>query len=535
MKDILLEVNQLSVTFEEESRPTLNELSFSIKKGDSILLLGPSGSGKSTLTYCLNGLYPKELDGEMGGTISFCGKSLQQYASGQLNLEVGTVFQDPETQFCMLTVEDEIAFGLENKKTAPGRMDAEIERVPSLVGLAHRRKDKIHTLSGGQKQKLALAAVLALNPSMLILDEPTANLDPAASNELAETIHQLKEQQNLTLLIIEHNIDYWLPVINRTILLDQDGTLFFDGEMTEAINQYDAELEQRGIWLPEATRLAKSAKLAKPWPLAADQLPKGLTLHAERQSANQFDKVLLRIDRGRFKSKDKLLLDIPSLVIHRGEFIAITGRNGSGKTLLSQMMTGLLKHASGKIEFMGKQLKRWKQEELYQQIGYVFQNPEHQFLSDSVREEIAFGQSASTAKTEKLLKEIQLIEHADKHPFLLSQGQKRRLSVATMLVQEPQLLVLDEPTFGQDSRTTAMLMQQMTAQHQRGCTIVMITHDMELVNRYASRVLLVNEGKIILDNTPELLWKTASLAEYGLSLPLTETYQQQEQKVSLHA
>jgi energy-coupling factor transport system ATP-binding protein len=535
MKDVLLEVNQLSVTFEEESRPTLHELSFSIKKGDSILLLGPSGSGKSTLTYCLNGLYPKELDGEMGGTISFSGKPLDQYASGQLNLEVGTVFQDPETQFCMLTVEDEVAFGLENKKMAPEQMDAEIERVLSLVGLEHRRKDTIHTLSGGQKQKLALAAVLALSPTILILDEPTANLDPAASKELAETICQLKKQQNLTLLIIEHNIDYWLPIIDRTIVLDRNGTLFFDGEMTEAINQYDAELEQRGIWLPEVTRFAKDAKLAKPWPITADQLPNGLTLHAAKQAANHFGKVMLQINHGRFKSKDKFLLDIPSLAIHQGEFIAITGKNGSGKTLLSQMMTGLRKSSSGKIEFLGKQLKRWKQEELYQQIGYVFQNPEHQFLSDSVRDEIRFGQPASTAKTEKLIDEIQLAEHADKHPFLLSQGQKRRLSVATMLVHEPQLLVLDEPTFGQDSTTTAMLMQQVTAQHQRGCTIVMITHDMELVDRYASRVLLVNEGKIVLDDTPEAIWKTADLSEYGLSLPLKEAYQQRELKVSLHA
>ncbi|PAD20679.1 ABC transporter ATP-binding protein [Terribacillus saccharophilus] len=535
MTQALLEVDQLTVTFEEESTPTLEDLSFTVQEGDSILLLGPSGSGKSTLTYCLNGLYPKELDGKMSGSIYFAGSKIEDFKSGKINLEVGTVFQDPETQFCMLTVEDEIAFGLENKKISPDLMESEINRVLSLVGLQNRKKDQIHTLSGGQKQKLALAAVLALEPRLLILDEPTANLDPAASKELVETIRQLKEEQEITLLIIEHNIDYWLPIINRTMLLDQDGSLFFDGDLSEAVNMYDEELQQRGIWLPEAVLLAKQAQLSKPWPLTIDSLPNGLKLQTKTAEIMQTEEYIVRVEKAIFQNKEKVLLDIPVLDIRQGEFLAITGKNGSGKTLLSRMMTGLLKPTAGDIEFLGRKLRRWKTNELYQRIGYVFQNPEHQFLTDSVWGELAFGQTANEEEIQKALEEIQLAAQAEKHPFTLSQGQKRRLSVATMLVQEPQLLVLDEPTFGQDSHTTEVLLDLIWRHHQRGCTIVMITHDMELVDRFATRVLIVNQGRVVEDNQPAGIWKRTDLSDYGLSLPVREAYYKRIREDSLYA
>lgn len=535
MKQPLLEVNQLTVTFEEESNPTLSDLSFTVQEGDSILLLGPSGSGKSTLTYCLNGLYPKELDGKKSGSIYFAGSKIEDFKSGKINLEVGTVFQDPETQFCMLTVEDEIAFGLENKKMAPDLMDSEIDRVLSLVGLQHRRKDQIHTLSGGHKQKLALAAVLALEPRMLILDEPTANLDPAASKELVETIRKLKEQQDITLFIIEHNIDYWLPIINRTMLLERDGSLFFDGDLSQAVNLYDEELQQRGIWLPEAVLLAKQAQLPKPWPLTVDLLPHGLQFQTKTPEVMHTKVRIIQVENAIFQHKEKVLLDIPNLDIQQGEFLAITGKNGSGKTLLSRQITGLLKPTAGDIEVLGKKLRRWKTNELYQQIGYVFQNPEHQFLTDSIWEELAFGQTANEYDIQRVLEDIQLAAQASKHPFTLSQGQKRRLSVATMLVQEPQLLVLDEPTFGQDSHTTEVLMDLIWRHHQRGCTIVMITHDMELVDRFASRVLIVDQGRIVADDQPAGIWKRKDLSDYGLSLPAKEAYNKRTQEDSLYA
>ncbi|MFP7168920.1 ABC transporter ATP-binding protein [Terribacillus sp. 7520-G] len=535
MKKPILEVDQLTVAFAEESSPTLSKLSFRMLEGDSMLLLGPSGSGKSTLTYCLNGLYPKELDGEMSGDIFFAGTNIEDYKSGKINLEVGTVFQDPETQFCMLTVEDEIAFGLENKKLPAGMMDAEIDRVLHLVGLQHRRKDRIHTLSGGQKQKVALAAVLALQPKLLILDEPTANLDPAASKDLVQTIRRLQEQQDITLLIIEHNIDYWLPIVNRALLLDRDGTLFFDGALDDAINLYDEELGRRGIWLPEAVRLAKQAQLPKPWPLTINLLPDGLQFQASAAETIQSRDKLIRMENAVFQHQEKVLLNIPSLDIQQGEFLAITGKNGSGKTLLSKLLTGLLKPNDGTVEFLGKRLSRWKTDELYRQIGYVFQNPEHQFLTDSVWGEIAFGQEINEGRIQDILEEIQLAAQADRHPFALSQGQKRRLSVATMLVQEPQLLVLDEPTFGQDSHTTDVLMDLICKHHQRGCTIVMITHDMELVDRYATRVLIVEQGSIVQDDKPGTIWSTANLTDYGLSLPAREAYRKRKQEASLYA
>lgn len=531
----LLEVDQLSVKFEEENTPTLTDLNFTIQQGDSILLLGPSGSGKSTLTYCLNGLYPKELDGKMSGSISYAGANLEEFKSGKINLEVGTVFQDPETQFCMLSVEDEIAFGLENKKMSPELMESEIDRVLTLVGLQHRRKDQIHTLSGGQKQKLALAAVLALEPRLLILDEPTANLDPAASKDLVETIRHLKEQQDITVLIIEHNIDYWLPIVNRTMLLDQGGSLFFDGDLSDAVNLYDEELQQRGIWLPEAALLAKQAHLPKPWPLTIDLLPPDLQFQTKTSEVLQKKEQIIQVENAGFRNKEKVLLDIPALTIKQGEFLAITGKNGSGKTLLSRLITGLLKPTAGDIKFLEKKLRRWKTNELYQQVGYVFQNPEHQFLTDSVWEELAFGQTANEYDIQRVLEDIQLAAQAGKHPFTLSQGQKRRLSVATMLVQEPQLLVLDEPTFGQDSHTTEVLMDLIQKQHQRGCTIIMITHDMNLVDRFASRVLIVDQGRIVQDDTPAAVWKRTDLSVYGLSLPAKEAYFKQTQEASLYA
>ena len=246
--------------FSYEDRDIFTNVTFSIPKNQSLLLLGPSGSGKSTLAFCLNKLYPEAVDGVLKGSLSFEGKRLDDFIPGELNQKIGIVFQDPESQFCMLTVEEEVAFGLENFNIPRLEMEEKINRALELVGLQAEKKTVIHTLSGGQKQKLALACVLALQPEVIILDEPTANLDPQSSTELVETISRLRKEHPFTLIVIEHKLDDWVELMDRCLVLDSSGKILFDGTPAQCFGEFTPYLQKEGIWLPKVVEAAIAAK-----------------------------------------------------------------------------------------------------------------------------------------------------------------------------------------------------------------------------------------------------------------------------------
>lgn len=542
-----IEVERLEFTYEEDKSPIFQNLSFSIKDNDCILVLGPSGSGKSTLAFCLNKLYPEAVDGIVKGNIIFQGKKLEDYQSGELNQKIGVVFQDPESQFCMVTVEEELAFGLENMNIPRHEMEAKINEALGWVGLTSYKKEAIHSLSGGQKQKLALACVLALQPEVLILDEPTANLDPLSSKELVETVNRLKKRLAFTLIVIEHKLDDWLELIDRCLVLDSDGKLLFDGTPSICFNEYAQFLQKEGIWLPKAVEtgiLAKASGIYKgdSLPLNLKELMNGLTetVCFFKKEAQSVVKSILKVNRLCFSRNRQPILNEISFSINAGELVAIVGANGSGKTTLSKCITGLLPPSHGDIQFNDVALREWKEQELWKKIGYVFQNPEHQFVTNTVFDEIAFGLRVNHKSEEEvkkmvssILEKTRLVNLVDAHPFTLSQGQKRRLSVATMLVNLQDLLILDEPTFGQDAITAKEIMNLLEEKTQQLGAVLMISHDMDLVDQYADRVFVVEKGEIIFEGTPEVLWNNKELLfSSRLKLPFRKQLEIETAKVS---
>ncbi|MCP3028899.1 ABC transporter ATP-binding protein [Halobacillus sp. A5] len=540
----LIQVENLTLTYEEEEAPVFQNLQFTINEGDMLLVLGASGSGKSSLIQCLNGLFPRELDGRMDGIVSIHGKDTRHYQPGEISRHVGVVFQDPETQFCMLTVEDEVAFGFENLRTSPIQMGTKIDEVLNLVGLLEEKETYIAELSGGQKQKLALACVLAMDPEILVLDEPTANLDPIAAQEFIGTLTNLKVKHGLTLIVIEHRLNDWIPLLERVFILQRNGEPLYDGPLREGIEKHASELQKQGIWMPLASQLTLAHKIPyHQFPLTIREL--AAEANAEQINLSQADlpnhlgEKLIETNALTWKSAGKTIIQSTDISIIENEFIAIVGANGSGKTSITRLLAGITLPTNGSVTFKGKRLPQWKDRELYQQIGYVFQNPEHQFITDSVFEEIAFSLRLTdksgkeiAKKCEEILSICQLDHVKNKNPFTLSQGQKRRLSVAAMITSEQSLLLLDEPTFGQDAGSTEKLMSLLQQKHKMGTTILMITHDMDLVDQLATRVIVMNEGAVIADVHPGELWKQSHLSQYHIESPsrmkLAELFEKKE-------
>ncbi|TYS25079.1 energy-coupling factor ABC transporter ATP-binding protein [Bacillus subtilis] len=534
--DELLTVDQLSFTYEEDEKPVFQNISFELQKGECALLLGPSGCGKSSLALCLNGLYPEACDGIQSGHVFLCQKSVTDPETSEtIAQHVGVVFQDPDQQFCMLTVEDEIAFGLENLQIPKKEMTEKIDAVLEKLRITSLKEKTISTLSGGQKQKVALACILAMEPELIMLDEPTSLLDPYSAREFVHMMKDLQREKGFSLLVIEHQLDEWTPWIERTIVLDKAGKKALDGR-TEDLFQHEAEtLKELGIAIPKVCGLQE--KLSMPFTLSKETLfkepfPAG---HAEKKKAPSGESVLEVSSLSFARGQQTIFKDI-SFSIREGSLTALVGPNGTGKSTLLSVLARLMKPKSGKILLYDKPLQSYKENELRKRMGFVFQNPEHQFVTDTVYDELLFGQKAD-AETEKkaqhLLNRFGLVHLADHHPFAISQGQKRRLSVATMLMHDVKVLLLDEPTFGQDARTAAECMDMIQRIKAEGTAVLMITHDMELVSSYADSVLVLNDTGLAFDGSPAQLFsqETRLVKNAKLTLPLLYEWMAYQEEV----
>lgn len=504
----LLLIENFSFDYESLDQPIINRIQFSLNKNETTILLGSSGSGKSSLALCLNGLYPDAVEGVSSGEIYYRGKNIRDFKKGELNQEIGIVFQDPESQFCMITIEDELAFTLENIKTPPSEMARRISEVLKLVGMDGLQNRKIHELSGGQKQKIALASVLLLEPNMLILDEPTANLDPVSSLEFIQLIKCVQEKHQLAVLIIEHQADDWLDIVDRVLVMGRSGELIADGNVNSIFMEKKTLLEQEGVFLPK--RFSNTADSFRNF----------------NHRILPSEDVILTVKDMSFYRKKQIILNEINLDIRSGEFIAIIGENGAGKSTLLQLMAGLLTPFKGNIYFFDKPMEHWDQKELRKRMGYVFQNPEHQFITDTVLEELTFGlklngysEKKINSTATKLMREFHLEKHRFSNPFSLSGGQKRRLSVATMVDETPDILFFDEPTFGQDARTTREFMNMIERLRESGTTIVFVTHDMDIVD-ITNRSIVLHKQNIVYNGEPEKLWQQEEILKKArLRLP----------------
>lgn len=408
-----------------------------IERGERVLLLGPSGAGKSTLLQAIAGLLPAD-SGESEGACDLDGRA-------------GIVFQDPQSQLVMSRAGDEVAFGLENLGWDVSRLWARVDEVLAEVGFGHGRMRDTSHLSGGEQQRLVLAGALAPRPDVLLLDEPTANLDPSGAAMVRDVLRGVE-----TMVLIEHRIAEVLPLITRIVVLSADGDVSADGDPSLLDGPLGDELAADGVWIP-GRPLARPPTTSAPGPMLVSTFG-------------------LRI-------RDKTYSD---LSCYEGEVVAITGPNGSGKSTLALALGGLLRSEQGFVGTPQGRPINWKPAVLARRIGSVFQNPEHQFVTSSVRAELALG-GVPRARVDELLARLRLDHLAEANPFTLSGGQARRLSVATALATAPPLLVLDEPTFGQDRRTWTELVSLLATLRDSGHGIIVATHDPDVVAVLADR------------------------------------------------
>ncbi|WP_035445105.1 ABC transporter ATP-binding protein [Bacillus sp. UNC41MFS5] len=507
---MFLGCKDLSVRFYNRSEKTISNITLSINQGEKVLILGPSGSGKSTLISTLAGIIPEHLEAEVSGEVF-------------KREDAGVMFQDPDSQFCMLHVDEEIAFSLENRLIPRNEMDQMISDLMEKVGLTVDKKTPIETLSGGMKQRLALACLLALEPEVLFFDEPTAQLDPAGRNEIFGLLNQLARETDHTMVFVEHVLDGCIEWMDRVIILNERGRIIGDGKPNEMLLQFNQQMKEAGIWRPKLFPYKWEEVVQNP----SHPLSIKLFNRVKTKPLLQGD-ILLRTEYVEIGYGKKSIVSDIDVKIHKGEWISIVGENGSGKSTFLKSLIRLEPIQKGRIYFQGKELKKWSDRELYEKAGFVFQNPEHQFITDTVFDEVAFGgrqrnwpEEQVRSKTSRLLEEFGLAPYQDAHPFTLSLGQKRRLSVATMLLFDQALLLLDEPTFGQDEKTARELIKRLKERQEQGTTIVMVTHDMDLVDDFSDQVILFNKGRVTYQGSAEGLFSDSSnFRESALIPPL---------------
>ena len=463
------------------TRPALSDVSFEVGAGQTLLIVGPSGSGKSTLALAIAGLVPRDFDGAFEGSLEVDGIETRTWEPAALSARVGIVFQDPESQLVMEHVEDDVAFGLENRGWLRGRMLARVPEALREVGLEGFERRRTSRLSGGEQQRVALGGVLAALPGILVLDEPTANLDPGGTADFFARLAAIKSLGDTSIVLVEHRVDLAWPLADLVLALDGEGRPIDLGRPDEVLVRSGVRMRREGIWLPERS--------PRPGPVGVPANPTGPTLieaHGLRFGYDHTDPILRDID----------------LVAGRAERIALVGPNGSGKSTLGRLLVGLLRPDHGTVLLGADDPSRLPPAELARRAGYVFQDPETQFLTNTVADEVMLGlrpdeRPASGDLMDRL--GLPLAEFGARSPYLLSGGEARRLSLACVLVRWPQVLVLDEPTFGQDRHGHEALVEIIRERLETGICLFAATHDRRFVEQVADRIIELDEGWIVDD------------------------------------
>ncbi|MBN1122921.1 MAG: ABC transporter ATP-binding protein [Anaerolineae bacterium] len=495
-----LVVENLSCRYLTRDEYALRDVSFQVDQGQIILISGTSGCGKTTLLRCINGLVPRSYRAEVSGTILINGKDYSEKPLSTISQAVGTVLQDPERQIIGAKVLTEVAFGLENLGLPRDEIIERVDETLDYLGILHLKDRETFSLSGGEKQKLALAGVLAMRPDILALDEPLANLDPASAQEALKLIRWLADEGK-TILIIEHRVEDVLAVKPDLSIHMEDKSISFVGSTDELIQTVDYEL----VKLPAPIVIERVKAGASPVP----QITPIPEAKPESPALIEFEDVSFRYGDGPMVIKDV------NLAIREGDIIAVLGPNGAGKTTLVKHAIGLLKPTSGSVRLDGTDSREMTAAQMARVVGYVFQNPRHMLFASTVREELAFGPKnigqtpeEIEENTEQALDVVHLIEEADRPPLALSFGQQKRISIAAILSMRSSILVMDEPTAGQDYANYMSFMDSVAgirADDSRAygfSAIVFITHDIDLAVCYANRVLLIGDGRLVADGRP---------------------------------
>lgn len=535
MSDIAIAVNGFSFSYRGSGAWQLSSVTTALARGERLAVMGATGAGKSTLAMALNGLIPHHHEGQVHGTILVDGMDTAQVSTTDLVRRVGLVMQDPETQITGQTVLSDAAVGPANLGLPKADVLEQAREALRLVGMSDLDARDATALSGGQKQRLAIAGIIAMRPDILVLDEPTSELDPQATAEVFEVVKRLSAGTDTSLIMIDHEPEIIAEWADRLLVLSE-GRVAYDGPPQAFFADADAvadaslrapqvaqvaiELTERGAYdgripatLEEAERLLprfgdERIGLRDPEPVVS-----GDVLVEARGLGHVYP-----------NGVDALAgVDVD---IRAGEFLAVLGRNGAGKTTFARHLNGLLRPSSGSLRIAGEDSADFSVGQLAAHVGYVFQNPDHQIFANSVREEIGFGLKNQgweadriAARVDEVLERVDMARFADRHPFTLGKGQRQRLAVASVLALEPEVLVIDEPTTGQDHVGAQAMLELIRDLNSSGHAVVMITHDMTLVAEYARRVLLFGNGRLLADTVPRELFGSSDLLERGSLIP----------------
>ena len=527
----IISFRNFSFQYRAQKRPTLTDIDLEIYPGERVLIAGPSGSGKSTLAGCINGLNPFSNPGACTGTLTVDGVDAPHSSLFELSAHVGTVLQDPDGQFIGLTVGEDIAFALENSCTPQDEMHAITRHAAELVGIENHLGYAPHELSGGQKQRVSLAGVMVDQVKILLFDEPLANLDPATGKQAIELIDEIQKKTDTTVLIIEHRLEDVLWRNVDRIVLVNGGTILADLRPDELLS--GSLLAENGIREPlyvTALRYAGVDITPDKHPAHVDSLVLDDTdtqklrdwFTARPRPAAQPEREPLLEVKGLcfgYQKGQQTLRDV-SFSIGKGEMVSIVGRNGAGKSTLSKLICGFETPDAGEIFLNGKPLAEENIRRRAQHIGYVMQNPNQMISKTMIYEEVALGLQRSGLTEEQIREKVEAtLRVCGLYPFrnwpisALSFGQKKRVTIASVLVLDPELILLDEPTAGQDFRHYTDIMEFLRGLNARGVTVVMITHDMHLMLEYTRRALVFCDGQLIADRTAAAVLCDPALVE----------------------
>ena len=541
----IIELRDVSFSYGEGARAALDHVSLSISEGDFVGVIGPSGAGKSTLAAVMSGAIPHHFTGQLYGATLIDGKDTCEVTLTDISRIVGSVLQDIDAQMVASVVEDEMLFGLENFGVPHDQIEERISQTLATVGISDLREREIATLSGGQKQKVAIAAILALAPRVLVLDEPTAALDPASSTLVFETLRKVNELAGITIVVIEQKVALLSKYCGRVLVMNE-GSLAFDGEPHEVFS-HASELRSMGVDSPRVARMANS--LAQRGVIAAGSAPclnvaeakelvAGLVAghvptpgekdvavaaregsrhapaarpHAEgAEPVVELSGVNFSYPNGGASVNDL------EMRVYPGELVGIVGQNGAGKTTLTKLLNGLLRPSSGSVRIAGMDTHDVPTSAIAARCATLFQNPDRQICKDTVLEEVAFGLTLHGVGDQEARRRAAAAAERfglplDESPFSLSRGQRQMVALASVVVLDPEVVLLDEPTSGLDYRECMTVMETVREMAERGCAVIMVCHDMEVVSDFAERLVVMANGRILARGVAEEVFANEEL------------------------
>ncbi|MEH6936937.1 ABC transporter ATP-binding protein [Bacillus sp. JJ664] len=534
MKKAIIEFTNFSFQYKAQSNPTLKDINLTIYEGEKILIVGPSGSGKSTISHCLNGLVPSFYEGEISGSLKINGKETKNQSIFELSHSVGTVLQDPDAQFIGLTVAEDIGFKLENTGVHQSEMIETVKDISKMVGIDHHLHSAPHQLSGGQKQRVTLGGVMVDQANILLFDEPLANLDPATGKIAMELIEDIHQKTNSTVIIIEHRLEEVLQIDIDRIIVINEGEILADVNTNELLSAN--LLENIGIREPLYITALKYAGCE----ITPESEPKNIDSIIIDSYIDQITSWFQSTDRLKSSVDNEVVLELKSIEfsyrpnakiiqnvsfkISKGEMVSIVGKNGAGKSTISKLICGFYQPSNGQILLKGKDMKGLSIKERAEYIGIVLQNPNQMISQTSIFDEVALGlkfrgvsQDEIKERVMNTLKVCGLFEYRNWPISALSFGQKKRVTIASVLVLNPDIIILDEPTAGQDYKHYNEMMEFLKELQNRGMTIIFITHDMHLMLEYTKRAIVFSDGKIVADDlAPNILTNSDIIEQANL-------------------